>query len=517
MAVNLLLLVGTVLLAIAQVFLLCLAGYILARMDILNKQTRKQVNRLNTSIFTPALLFTKVAYSLTATELKQLWIIPILFIIVTAVSAGVAYLMGLVCRVKPEHRYFAMAAAMFMNSNSMPIALMQSLIGTVSELKWNESDTPNSMLARSLTYLVLYSTLGNIARWSFGVKILERADASAQESTADEKKIDVESQQPAKEIGSAGNSPVESCFSSDVTVTAEPGSNCLGGKSDSSTFYSSDEARLSVAGLPRVDAGVTEEQVLRAPLFTRSSSTLVPHTINATSEAKDRTEPEVPTPPLTKWQRFVGRLKRFWTGFYDFMTMPLWAALLSIIIALIPPVQNVVSNYMPPVRKALEAAGDCSIPLTLVVLGAYFYTPLPKGTVIPPLKERLRNALRFRRSTPSDAAPKAEKPMRTGEKRTILISIISRQVLCPLIVLPLMLVFIHFNVPRVFSDPVFVVSNVLLVSAPIALTLAQMSSKTGASDGFERLLSTTIFYAYCIVLTPITIVYIIIGLILAKM
>ncbi len=57
-----------------------------------------------------------------------------------------------------------MAAAMFMNSNSLPIALMQSLVVTVSDLKWGKSDNENSMLGRALTYLVLYSTLGMVVR-----------------------------------------------------------------------------------------------------------------------------------------------------------------------------------------------------------------------------------------------------------------------------------------------------------------------------------------------------------------
>ena len=55
-----------------------------------------------------------------------------------------------------------MAAAMFMNSNSLPIALMQSLVVTVHGLKWDIDDTKSAMLGRALTYLVLYSTLGMV-------------------------------------------------------------------------------------------------------------------------------------------------------------------------------------------------------------------------------------------------------------------------------------------------------------------------------------------------------------------
>lgn len=63
---------------------------------------------------------------------------------------------------KPIDRSFAIAASMFMNSNSLPVALMQSLVVTVHGLKWSKDDNKNAMLGRALTYLVLYSTFGMI-------------------------------------------------------------------------------------------------------------------------------------------------------------------------------------------------------------------------------------------------------------------------------------------------------------------------------------------------------------------
>lgn len=59
-----------------------------------------------------------------------------------------------------------MAAAMFMNSNSLPIALMQSLVVTVPGLKWDQDDNKDAMVGRALTYLVLHSTLGMMVRSS---------------------------------------------------------------------------------------------------------------------------------------------------------------------------------------------------------------------------------------------------------------------------------------------------------------------------------------------------------------
>ena len=93
----------------------------------------------------------------------------------------VAYVLGLIFRLKRSQRCvssircsvirlivgirsFAVAASMFMNSNSLPIALMQSLVITVPGLKWGEDDNKNAMVGRALTYLVLYSTLGMVVR-----------------------------------------------------------------------------------------------------------------------------------------------------------------------------------------------------------------------------------------------------------------------------------------------------------------------------------------------------------------
>ena len=49
---------------------------------------------------------------------------------------------------------------MFMNSNSLPIALLQSLVVSIPNLHWGSDDTPDAMVGRALTYLVLCSTLG---------------------------------------------------------------------------------------------------------------------------------------------------------------------------------------------------------------------------------------------------------------------------------------------------------------------------------------------------------------------
>jgi predicted permease len=70
--------------------------------------------RLTTS---QALLFSKVAFSLTPEKLKELWIIPLSFVVVTTVSAIVAYSLAKLFRIKRRsHVAFAIACGCFANS-----------------------------------------------------------------------------------------------------------------------------------------------------------------------------------------------------------------------------------------------------------------------------------------------------------------------------------------------------------------------------------------------------------------
>ncbi|KAK7685571.1 hypothetical protein QCA50_011438 [Cerrena zonata] len=227
------------------------------------------------------------------------------------------------------------------------------------------------------------------------------------------------------------------------------------------------------------------------------------------------------------------------------MTVPLWAALASLLVACIRPVQHVLEEHMEWFKGALNQAGDVSIPLTLVVLGAYFYTPLTEEEKL----ERSRRALprhaddeeeargrsisttvsqislvdnvreMFKlapRRKNSEERRRQKEKSRPGETKTVVIAILSRMVITPLFLLPLMAIGAKWDFQEVFADPIFVVSNVLLISSPPALTLAQIT-QAASGDAFERLISRTIFWSYCVVTPPSTIICVVVGLILSKL
>jgi predicted permease len=59
-----------------------------------------------------------------------------------------------------------MAAAMIMNSNSLPVALLQSLAATVPGLHWGQDDTLDAIVGRAITYLLLCGTMGQFVSLS---------------------------------------------------------------------------------------------------------------------------------------------------------------------------------------------------------------------------------------------------------------------------------------------------------------------------------------------------------------
>ncbi|KAI5836348.1 hypothetical protein K523DRAFT_258370 [Schizophyllum commune Tattone D] len=538
-------LLGTVFNSILEVFLLCCCGYVLAGKGVLDKKTQKQLNRLNVSLFTPALLFSKVAFFLSPAKLRELWVIPIFFVIVTVVSMVVAYVLGLIFRLKRSQRAFSMASAMFMNSNSLPIALMQSLVVTVPGLKWYEGDNKNAMVGRALTYLVLYSTLGMVLRWSYGVRLLSQADdevsPTLEDGEADERTpLLVERLSSQLENNGMTSAP--------PPVIGRPGMPAR----RRTTFYKSfpNSPNESRADLPSVRTPVASGSPLQSSP-TSSDDEFEDDTAPATSAGSSTTLPlhHDPVKPFSDephahhhhhehastehhshgfFHRLPRYLRRAWAAFNEFMTVPLWAALASVIVACVRPLQHTLEAHVQPIKGALTQAGNCSIPLTLVVLGAYFYKEPQEGQSASKsggIKSWVRSAtnvfrpawwrgeLQERRS--SSIVIREPEPKTPGETRTVAIAVLSRMVVTPLVLMPLMALAAKYDWHSVFEDPVFVVANVLLVSSPPALTLAQIT-QAASGDAFERLISRTIFWSYCVVTPPATIIYVLIGLLLSK-
>lgn len=257
------------------------------------------------------------------------------------------------------------------NSNTLPVALIQSLVTTVPQLHWvrdgEDTDTPDLMLGRALTYLVMYSTLGTVQRWSIGASLLASV-------TNDQKP-------PTWRRGSG--------MADDVT----------------DNFISSQR----------------REQLASGSLF---SGNFVSEPVDESALAESHIH--VPESRLVWFWRHV--CVPGWNGFLAFMTVPLWAALLSFIVAMLAPLQRALVAC-GPVVGALDQAGQCSIPLSILVLGAYFHAEEEAPT---PERTPARNPAE--ETEPSDIVRQRSGPDYSW--RTILAATIARMIITPLITVP---------------------------------------------------------------------------------
>jgi predicted permease len=148
---------------------------------------------------------------------------------------------------------------------------------------------------------------------------------------------------------------------------------------------------------------------------------------------------------------------RFLKGLNEFMTIPMYAAVASLIVACVPPMQHALDKHMQPVKGALLNAGSCSIPVTLIVLGAYFYRPKEDAdaaarpvsvssstTLVGNWRENLRLSSLTKGSEDASKYP--------GETKTVFIAVLSRMVITPLVLLPLMAVFTTFDIHELFVE-----------------------------------------------------------------
>ena len=115
---------------------------------------------------------------------------------------------------------------------------------------------------------------------------------------------------------------------------------------------------------------------------------------------------------------------------------------------------------------------NCSIPITLVVLGAYFYTPpdaddARRRAALPehreqPLRSESRVSLLDSVRDMLSSKPRAErggalgasarKNKRPGETKTVIVAILSRMIITPLLLLPLMVLCTKFDLQEVFDE-----------------------------------------------------------------
>lgn len=504
--------------AVIEVVIVCLAGFWAANSGLLNNNATKIISRLNVDLFTPALIFTKLASSLSLRKLLEVIIIPILYAVTTLVSyISATYISSLLGLTEPESN-FVTAMAVFGNSNSLPVSLTLALAYTLPGLEWDdiENDNADKIASRGLVYLLIFQQLGQMLRWSWGFNTLlkrqphdviyaENCDIednpepnaafSTQSASSPETErllqpnssfdSDTEPRSSSIDSNKSNNLPQAHSYGSSNGADDE---NTISDPTDVDSDVGSVDSEPSVMVLSsemlpntRKDDGEPIRAIRTVSRNARGDLVVQIQDIESKGEQDDGEETHPCTNALEESRNgensgFEAHFKKFCQGVMNWMNPPLWSMILAIIVASIGPIRyqfyeadGFIQNTL---AKAIKELGSVSIPLILVVLGAN----LAPSSEIPPACKHY--------------------------SRMIFGSLISRMVLPSIVLLPLIVLCVKYVNISIMDDPIFTITSFLLITSPPAIQLSQICQ---LNEIYQKEMAGVLFYGYVILTLPVTI------------
>lgn len=418
---------------------------------------------------------------------------------------------------------------------------MISLSKTLKGLHWDRvpGDNDDEVAARGILYLLIFQQLGQLLRWSWGYNVLlkpitayteeegglpnsmleegeyhdgsdeERLLLDDSESESDEEGDRRRSKRFGKSL-SASQSELESgtltpssyvheSSSSSQSGDVEPG---LRGSSTGTlvsptngTIVKTNHGKLAgynhfradsaghITTFPAPSTVQGPEQTKGIKVWLKKAKRALHRGLKLTgstiSSASKSAFSSLPAPLQKVLSKTCSIFARFLKGLWSFMNPPLWAMLAAIVVASIPPLQELffkkgtfVNNS---VSRAISQSGSVAVPLILVVLGANL----------------ARNTL------PKEDARSMEDPK--VERNLLIASIVSRMLLPTVIMAPILAVVAKKVPVSILDDPIFIIVCFLLTGAPSALQLAQICQINNVYMGaMSKLLfqSYVIWYVY---------------------
>lgn len=522
--------------AVLEVVCVSLPGYIVARQGMFDAEAQKFLANLNVQLFTPCLIFTKLASQLTADKLWDLAIIPVIFIVQTLVSYVCAFAIGRLLRFKKRQQNFLIAMGVFGNSNSLPISLVISLSKTLKGLHWDKvpGDNDDEVAARGILYLLIFQQLGQLLRWSWGYNVLlappeayteeeggtkridglERGQGAYRDDSSDDEDqhlLDAEHERDSDDYSDdqtrVGNSPTMTSSGiktpgtqhskSGLTSRSESAERLAYDAELNSTPANGNIAPNGYHGLPAFmkpnpykhydeEAGGIQGPVnyarnqVRGFYYTSSEKC---------SKVAHATFDRLPEPVQKALTAIRNVFQRFINGLWEFMNPPLWAMLIAIIVASIPALQNAFFQrgtfLRNSVTRAVEQSGGVAVPLILVVLGGNL----------------ARNTL------PNDAANNIGDPKQ--EKKLLIASLVSRMLLPTVIMAPFIALVAKYVPVSIVDDKIFVIVCFLLTGAPSALQLAQICQ---INNVYMPVMAKILFQSYVVWILPSTLILVLLAL-----
>ena len=513
--------------AVLEVVCVSLPGYIVARTGMFDAESQKFLANLNVQLFTPCLIFTKLASQLTAEKLVDLAIIPVIFIVQTLVSYLCAWTISKLLRMKKRQSNFLIAMGVFGNSNSLPISLVISLSKTLKGLHWDKvpGDNDDEVGARGILYLLIFQQLGQLLRWSWGYNVLLAPPEAYSEEEGGTKKLDnvergrgsyrddpsEEEQQRLISPDSREDQDSDDFDDDRTRVAASPTMTSSGiktprtpnGNSGGRSPQDNSIGATPANGMIAPDQHMSTPEWMKLKKYDEEAGG-VKGELNRirnqvhdgrlraqtwVSETFDAVFDKLPRPIQSVLSWIAGRVRRFFNGLWEFMNPPLWAMLIAIIIASIPPLQHAFFGdgtfLRNSVSRAVEQSGGVAVPLILVVLGGNL----------------ARNTL------PSDPSSHIKDPKE--ERKLLIASLVSRMLLPTLIMAPFIALMAKYVPVSIVDDKIFVIVCFLLTGAPTALQLAQICQ---INNVYMPVMAKILFQSYVVWILPSTLVLVLLSL-----
>jgi len=155
---------------------MALFGVLLTYMGVMTSDTSKGISRLVKDISVPCLLFSRVGGSISIANLIRWLPVPVYALTNTLFGCFIGYGVALIGGLPPEIRRFTMVSVGFANTNTIPLAFMQTLSHQEPGLLSYEGEGPHMINDRGQTFILMFSLTITFLRWTLADSMLEYKD-----------------------------------------------------------------------------------------------------------------------------------------------------------------------------------------------------------------------------------------------------------------------------------------------------------------------------------------------------
>lgn len=474
--------------ATLQTVVVCLFGFFSAKAGLLPPAAQRYISQLNVQVFTPCLIFTKLASSLSLEALVDISVIPVFFAFSTAVTYSCSLLTSRMFGFNKRETNFVTAMGVFGNSNSLPVSLTVSLAYTLPGLEWSDlpNDNADDIASRGILYLLIFQQLGQVLRWSWGYNSL-LAKPTPQELLEEE--CCYSDYDEEEDLQNAIASHLAKNNKSATSILCNPSETDPLLAAPTLQHYNSSDEDLTTRTNSATNLKIASSNSSSSSSLSTSIVIVTPANQRSTSNATTMVAPEFAPLPVYYIETLpvIGPVVHVFISAYRWFTSvmnpPLWAMLISIIVGAIPPLKNEFfyndSFLQHTVTGGIRQLGSIAIPLILVVLGSNL---APDDSTAPPSKHY---------------------------NKLILGSLMSRIFLPSLIILPTIALCVKYIKVSIFDDPIFLLVAFVLTIAPPAIQLSQICQ---LNKVFEKEMAGVLFWGYVVVTLPTTIFIVVLSI-----